>query len=173
VAIKRLSIIVALCILSAAIGLTQDSNQAAPAKETALNVDQMQKFTRTAKLDGITLSFVLLNNRTINFLFSGDSKYSIRAQANMTTMFFVQGIADKSIAFDPKFEVLQDGKTYPGEAINVKNLQAGSLTKGTRISGLIQLSQKINVAQPFKIKGGNNAFAEFKLSQDDIKLMEN
>ena len=32
-------------------------------------------------------------------------------------MFFVQGIAEKDLVFDPQFEVIQDGKTFPGEAI--------------------------------------------------------
>lgn len=171
--IKKIWVFVALCVLFGAIGWTQDSSQAAPAQDSALNSDAMQKFTRTTRLNGITLSFVLLNNKTIDFLFSGDSKYSIRAQANMATMFFVQGVTDKSIKFDPQFEVVQDGKTYPGEAVNLKNLEAGTLAKGTRIAGLIQLSQKINVAQPFKIQGAKNAAAEFNLSKDDFKLLEN
>ena len=47
------------------------------------------------------------------------------------------------------------------------------MAKGTRISGLVQLSQKIDVTQPFKIKGAKNAFAEFKLSKGAIKLQEN
>ena len=132
-----------------------------------------QQFIRTVRLDGITLSFVLLNDKTVNFLFSGDGKNSIRAQANNATMFFVQGIAEKDLVFDPEFEVTQDGKTFPGEAVNLKNLQTGPLAKGTRISGLIHLSQKIDVMQPFKIKGAKNAIAEFKLSKGAIKLLEN
>ena len=165
--------VIAICALSGSVGRTQDSNQAASAPGSALSAGSMQQFTRTARLDGITLSFVLLNNKTVDFLFSGDSKYSIRAQANTATMFFVQGIAEKDLAFDPQFEVVQDGKTFPGEAVNLKNLLAGPLAKGTRITGLIQLSQKINVMQPFKIKGAKNASAEFKLSKDAIKLLEN
>lgn len=171
--IKKLTTIFVLCVLFGAIGWSQDSNQEAPAQNSALSADAMQKFTRTARLDGITLSFVLLNNKTVDYLFSGDSKYSIRAQASAATMFFVQGITEKDITFDPHFEVVQDGKTYPGEAVNLKNLQPGSLQKGARISGLVQLAEKINLARPFKIKGAKNASAEFKLSQDDMKLLEN
>ena len=165
--------VIAICALSGSVGRTQDSNQAASVPDSALSASSMQQFTRTAKMDGITLSFVLLNNKTIDFLFSGASKYSIRAQANAATMFFVQGIAEKDFAFDPQFEVIQAGKTFPGEAVNVKNLQAGPLAKGARVTGLVQLSQKIDVMQPFKIKSAKNAFAEFKLSKDAIKLLEN
>ena len=165
--------VMAICALSASVGMTQDSNQAASTKGSALNAGTMQQFIRTVKLDGITLSFVLLNNKTVDFLFSGDSKYSIRAKANIATMFFVQGIAEKDLAFEPQFEVTQDGKTFPGEAVNLKNLLAGPLAKGTRISGLVQLSQKINVTQPFTIRGAKDASAEFRLSKDAIKLLEN
>jgi hypothetical protein len=173
VVVKKLMIIFALCAVCSAIGFTQDSNQTAPAQNTAFNAKSVQKFTRNAQLDGVTLNFVLLNNKTVDFLFSGDSKYSIRAQANAATMFYVQGITDKDITFDPQFEVTQDGKTYPGSVVNLKNLQTGHLAKGTKISGLVQLAQKIDIAQPFKIKGAHNASVEFKLSQDDLKLLEN
>jgi hypothetical protein len=170
---RKLWIVVALCALFGSFAMTQDSNQAAPAQNAEQSAATMKEFTRTAKVDGLTLSFVLLNNKTVDLLFSGDSKYAMRAKANMATVFYVQGISEKDITLNPQFEVVQDGKTFPGEAVNLKNLQAGPLAKGTRVSGLIQLSQKINVAQPFKIKGAKNDSAEFKLSRDAIKLLEN
>jgi hypothetical protein len=175
VTMKKLLIVtvIVLCALSASVGMTQDSNPAASTKDSALTAGTIQQFIRTIRLDGITLSFVLLNNKTVDFLFSGDSKYSIRTRANIATMFFVQGIAEKDLVFDPLFEVVQDGKSFPGEAVNLKNLQTGPLAKGTRISGLVQLSQKINVIQPFTIKGAKYASAEFRLSPDAIKLLEN
>ncbi len=153
--------------------MTQDSNQAAQAPDERQSAATMKEFTRTAKADGLTLHFVLLNNKTVDLLFSEESKYAMRARANMATVFYVQGVTEKDLVLNPQFEVLQDGKTFPVETVNMKNLQAGPLAKGTRISGLIQLSQKINVAQPFVIKGAKNTSAEFKLSQNAIKLMEN
>ena len=70
---KKLLIVtvIALCALSASVGMTQDSNPAATTKDSALNAGSMQQFIRTVRLDGITLSFVLLNNKTVDFLFSG------------------------------------------------------------------------------------------------------
>jgi hypothetical protein len=170
---RKLWIFVALCILFGSLGWTQDSNQADPAQSTAQNAVTVREFTRTVKMDGMTLSFVLLNNKTVDVLFSGDSRYAMRAKANMATMFYVQGVPEKDITLNPQFEVQQDGKTFPGEAVNLKNLQAGPVAKGTRIAGLIQLSQKIDVTQPFKIKGEKNASAEFKLSREALKLLEN
>ena len=171
--IRKLLFVVVLCALLGSFGMTQDSNQAAPAQNSDQSASTIKEFTRTAKADGLILNFVLLNNRTVDLLFSGDSKYAMRAKANMATVFYIQGVSEKDITLNPEFEVVQDGKTFPGEAVNLKNLQAGPLAKGTRISGLIQLSQKINVAQPFVIKGAKSASAEFKLSQDAIKLLEN
>jgi hypothetical protein len=171
---KKISVVAALCILACFNALAQEpASTDAAAQSTALTADTMKEFTRTAKMDGLSLSIILLNNKTVDFLFSGDSKYSIRARANMATMFFVQGIAEKDMTLDLKFEVEQDGKKYPGEAVNLKNLQTGKVAKGTRISGLVQLSQKIDVTQPFKIQGARNSSAEFKLSKDAIKLLEN
>jgi hypothetical protein len=170
---RKLLLVVALCSLLGSFGMTQDSNPTAPAQNSAQSAATMKEFTRTAKADGLVLSFVLLNNKTVDLLFSGDGKYAIRAKANMATAFYVQGVSERDITLDPQFEVVQDGKTYPGEAVNIKNLQAGPVAKGTRISGLIQLSQKINIAQPFTVKGAKNASAEFKLSHDAIKQLEN
>lgn len=173
VIMKRFLLVAALCALLGSFGMTQDSTQASPAQNSDPSTATMKEFSRVAKTDGLILNFVLLNNKTVDLLFSGDSKYAMRAKANMATVFYVQGASEKEITLNPKFEVVQDGKTYPGEIVNLKNFQAGPLAKGARISGLIQLSQKINVTQPFTIKGAKNASAEFELSQDAIKLLEN
>ena len=167
---KKFLLVVALCALLGSFGMSQSQNKAAVANPSAATIEE---FSRTSKADGLTLKFVLLNDKTVDILFSGDSKNTMRAKAGEATVFFVQGISEKDITLDSQFEVEQGGKTYPGEAVNVKNFQAGPLAKGTKISGLIQLAQKIDVAQPFKIKGANNASAEFKLSRNAIKLLEN
>ena len=167
---KKFLLVVTLCALVGSFAMSQSQNHVKDADPAAATV---KEFTRTAKSDGLFLNFVLLNNKTVDVLFPGDSKYAMRAKANMATVFYVSGISEKEVNLDPTFEVIQDGKTYPGEAVNVKNFQAGTLAKGTRIAGLIQLSQKINVAQPFTIKGAKHSSTEFKLSQDAIKLLEN
>lgn len=170
---RKLLLVAALFTLLASIGLTQDENKTTPAQTPGQSASTIKEFTRTAKGDGLTLKFVLLNNKTVDLLFTGDSIYTMRAKANMATVFFVQGISEKDIILNPSFEVVQDGKTFPGESVNLKNLQAGPLAKGTRFSGLVQLSEKINVAQPFVIKGAAISSAGFKLSKTAIKLLEN
>ncbi len=124
-------------------------------------------------MDGIVLNYVLLNNKTIDILFPGDAKYAMRARANAATMFFIQGVPNKNLPqFEPKFEIEQNGKSFQGENVNIRNLQAGALEKGAKIEGLIQLSQKIDVTQPFKIKCPTGII-EFKLSKEAIRLLEN
>jgi hypothetical protein len=173
VVMKKVLLLVVLCTLLGSLGMIQNASQAAPAQNSTQSAETIKEFSRTAKADGLTFKFVLLNDRTVDLLFSGNSKDTMRAKASAATVFYVQGISEKDTTLDPQFEVLQDGKTYPGEAVNIKNLQAGPLAKGTHISGLIALNQKINVTQPFVIKAAKNASAEFKLSRNAIQLLEN
>jgi hypothetical protein len=172
-ATKKNLIIAVLFTLLATVLMAQDTNQAAPEQTAAQKSAIIKEFTRSAKMDGVILNFVLLNNKTVDALFSGDGKYALRARANSATTFYVQGVPEKDITFDPKFVVEQNGKTFAAEAINMSHLQAGAVSKGTQISGLIQLSQKIDLDKPFKIKGAGKAAAEFKLSSEAIKLLEN
>ena len=167
---KKFLLVVTLCALLGSFAMSQSQNHATGGDQSAA---VMKEFTRTTKADGLVLNFALLNNKTVDFLFQGTSKSAVLAKTDAATVFYIWGISEKDTTLDTQFEVIQDGKSYPGEAVNMKNLQAGPLAKGTRISGLIRLSQKINVAQPFTIKGGKHYSAEFKLSQDAIKLLEN
>ena len=170
---KRSLLVVVLCALLSTVVLAQDATQAAPELTAAQKTALIKEFARSATTDGVTFSYVLLNNKTIDILFPGDAKYAMRARANASTMFFVQGMPSKDLdQFDPKFVVEQDGKSYTGENVNIRNLQAGAVAKGTKIEGLIQLAQKIDVTQPFKIKNAKAA-TEFKLSEGAIKLLQN
>jgi len=170
---KRSLWVVVVCLLFSTLAAAQDAAQAAPELTPAQKSALIKEFARSATMDGLTFNYVLLNNKTIDILFPGDAKYAMRARANAATMFFVQGIPSKDLAaFNPKFVVEQGGKEFESESVNIRNLQAGAVSKGTKIEGLIQLSQKINVTQPFKIKNANST-TEFKLSEEAIKLLQN
>jgi hypothetical protein len=170
---KRSLVVVVLCVLFSTIVIAQDANQAAPEMSLAQKQTLIKEFARSATIDGLVLNYVLLNNKTIDILFPGDSKYAMRARANTATMFLVQGTPTRNLAqFDPKFVIEQNGQSFAGQSVNIKNLQSGSVEKGTNIEGLIQLSQKIDVTQPFKIKS-HTGVTEFKLSPKAIKLLEN
>jgi hypothetical protein len=171
--IKKYLVIAVMCVFVGSIVIAQEANQAAPELTDAQKNDLIKEFSRSAKIDGIVLNFILLNNKTVGVLFAGDNMYSMRARANSTTMFYVLGVSGADVQLKPRFVVEQDGKKIPGEALNIKNFQPGSVSRGTKITGLIQLGEKINVTHPFKIKGGYDGEADFKLSPTAIKLLEN
>ena len=171
--IKKSFAIAILFALFSSLVIAQDADQTEPALSADEKSALIKEFSRSSQTDGLTLNFVLLNNKTVDVLFSGSGKYAMRARANAATTFYVQGMPDKRISFDSQFVVEQDGKTFKGEAINMKNLETGSVEKGTQIAGLIQLGEKIDVTQPFKIKGNNNAAAEFILSKEAIAILTN
>jgi hypothetical protein len=171
--IRKMFVIAAIFALFTTMTMAQDSVQAEPEMSKEEMNELIKAFTRSAKMDGITLSFVLLNNKTVEALFQGSSKYAMKARANSATTFLVQGVPDKDIRLDPQFEIEQNGKIFNGTTISIQNLEAGMVLRGATISGLFQLSEKIDVTQPFKIGGSQIATGEFKLTEDAIKLLTN
>jgi len=169
--IKKMFVSAVLFALFSTLMMAQDSGQANPEMSKEQVNELIKAFSRSVKIDGVVLSFVLLNNKTVDALFQGSSKYAMRARANAATTFLVQGVPEKDITLDPQFDVEQDGKTFKGESISMKNLEAGYVLKGATISGLLQLSEKIDMTRPFLIKGAQIGSAEFKLSKDAIELL--
>jgi len=157
---KRLFALVIVCALGGGFVLAQESNPQAMLKE----------FTRSVKLEGYTISFVLLNEKTVDALFQAPGKYAIRARASQATTFYVQGVPEKDMPIDTKFSAEQDGETIAGSAMNIKNFDGNTVTKGTRFDGLVQLDKKLDLKHPFKIKGTHGS-VEFKLSEEALKLM--
>lgn len=160
---RNVFVVVMVCLLLVSVAPAQDQNQ---------KMAMLKEFTRSVQLDGITLSFVLLNDRTVDALFEAPGKYSMRARARMATTFYVQGTPDKDIKIDTKFTVEQDGETVAGTASNIKNFtDGGAVAKGARIDGILELGKKIDVSHAFKIKNGHSS-VDFKLSSDALKLMQ-
>jgi hypothetical protein len=132
----------------------------------------LKEFTRSGSIQGVTLSFVLLTDKTIDLLFKAPGKYAIRARANQATAFYVQGVPTKDIKLDNKFVVEQDGETFDGSSLNINNFEGGNVAKGKRIDGILQLDKKLNLSRAFKIKNANSS-VEFKLSDATVKEMQN
>ena len=135
--------------------------------------DLLKKATFTIDTDGATLKFVLLNNKTVDMLFTGSSKYAIRARANASTVFYVLGKADKNFDFNPEFEVVQNEQSIGATPINIKNFVDGPLAKGTRIEGLLELSQKLNMHWPFRLKDTRKEYAEFQYDWNALEESQN
>jgi hypothetical protein len=162
VLIKRIAGIVMVCAFAALFAAAQENH----------NQSVLKEFTRSGQADGLTWSFVLLNDRTVDVLFQAPGKYAMRARANQATTFYVQAMPEKDIQLDPKFDVEQNDKTFVASVHSIKNFAAGTVAKGNRIDGILQLDQKLNLSHPFKIKGANNFSLEFKLSPEAVHLAE-
>jgi hypothetical protein len=162
---KKVLIAVVVFALACALATAQDSNE---------KTELVKDFTLTADMDGLILNFVVLNNKTVDALFSGSGKYAIRARANASTVFYVQCVPDRDIDFHPEFRVEQNGFYIDAKTSSIKNFKAGPVAKGTRMEGLVQLSRKIDLAKPFKIVNTeNDAAAEFQISEETLKLLNN
>lgn len=143
------------------------------AQDAPDNRELLKKATFSIETDDAVLNFVLLNNKTVDALFSGPSKYSIRARANASTVFFVKGKAKKDCYFEPSFEVVQNGMFIKTKTHNIKNFKKDSVAKDADIQGLLELKQKLNLYQPFKIKDTVNTYAEFQYDWDALENMKN
>ena len=165
---RKIAAIVVVCAVLSSLSFAQDSNPSPVPNSQVL----LKEFTRAIKADGYVLSFVLLNDKTVDVLFQAPGKYAMRARANQATTFYVQGMPDKEIAIDTKFVAEQDGQTISGSSFNIKNFDGTKVAKGTRIDGILQLEKKLNLAHPFKIVGTNGS-VEFKLTEEALKIMQN
>jgi hypothetical protein len=161
---KKAGMMVACFILLSCIGPAQEQ----PVEKTSM----LREFTRTAQTDGLILSFVHLNTRTVDVLFEPPGKYSLRARANQSTMFYVQGVPEKDVQLDTKFVMEQDGQTFQGVAQNIKNFQSETaLAKGERIDGLLHFTQKIDPSHEFTVKNGSYAVT-FKLTPEALQMLQ-
>ena len=156
------------CIILAVFAMAQEQT---PAEGSKPDPSILKEFTRTGSVNGVMMSFVLVNDKTVEVLFSGPSKYSLRARARMGTLIYVQGTPEKDVnQLDMKYTMEQDGATVEGTALNIKNFEGGAVTKGNRIDGLLQFDKKIDPSHAFKIKNAKTT-VEFKLSHDALKLL--
>jgi len=86
----------------------------------------------------------------------------------MTTVLFIQGNVTKDFEFDPTVKVEQKGKTLEGKASSMKNFTAGKIAKGQQIQGMVELPEKVDLFEPFKVTVSGKT-VEFRLNQDDVR----
>jgi hypothetical protein len=162
---KKIITLALLCFFVLTLAVSQNVHSQTDAKASkALIAD----FSRSGRINGARFDFMLLNDKTIDILFPGPSKYSMRARASQTTVFFVTMTPDSTITLDNSFSVVQDGQTFACEPVNIQNFAKGVVTKGQKIQGLLQVEKKLDLSHPFLIKGGQDS-VEFKLSESALK----
>ncbi len=128
----------------------------------------VQEFTRATYFGGTKLNFMLLTDKTIDLLFKGASKDTVKAKTDGGTAFYISGTADKNAKLDTKFIAIQDEEKTPGTVVlNLQNFVDGELPKGSKISGIVQFEKKLNLNKFFSIKN-SDAVLDFKFS--DIAL---
>ena len=126
-------------------------------------------FSNPLKTDGANLQVVILNDRTVEALFpTSPAKAALRTKGRMTTVFFVSGNVTKDIDFDPTMKVEQKGKTFEGKASSMKNFTAGKIAKGQQIQGMVEMPEKLDLYEPFKVTLGGKS-VEFRLNEDDVR----
>jgi hypothetical protein len=151
-------LVVAACALPVVIGAQAQDNQ-----------KMLQMFSSQARTDWGNLQVIVLNDRTVEALFANSpAKAAFRTKARMTSVFFVQGTANKEFQLKPEVSVSQKGETMSGKVTSMKNFAAGKVAKGEAIQGLVELPKKIDLFEPFKVTVGGDS-VDFRLNADDIR----
>jgi len=141
----------------------------AAAQPAADATKMVQMFSNSLKTDGATFQIVILNDRTVEALFpTSQAKAALRTKGRMTTVFFISGNSTKEFDFDPALKVEQKGKTFEGKASSMKNFTAGKVAKGQPIQGMVEMPEKIDLYEPFKVTLAGKS-VEFRLNEDDVR----
>ena len=133
------------------------------------NAKMLQMFSAQARPDWGNLNVILLNDRTVEALFGASpAKAAFRTKARMTSVFFVQGTANKEFEFKPEITVTQKGETLAGKVTPMKNFAGGKVAKGEQLQGLVELPKKLDLYQSFKVTVGGQS-VDFNLNEDDVR----
>ena len=168
-----LPVFIFVFLTSVAYGQNPPAPPASPAQATppAPGENALVDYTRQIKYDGLTLSVLLVNNRTVEVLFQAPTKYSMRARANQQTVLYVQGTPTKDFDLTNTFSIEQGGETLTGTATSIKNFTGGKVPAGQRIDGIVEFPKKIDITKPFTVKNGK-AEVQFVLTPEAIKALQ-
>ncbi len=132
----------------------------------------LKEFSRTGYFSGTKLRVVLINEKTIDLFFKGSSKDTIQAKANVGTCFYISGTADEKMKMSTDFVVEQDGEQIAGTIMNLLNFVDGSVAKGEKISGILELQKKVKLNRLFTVRGAGG-LVDFKLSSNALMNVSN
>jgi hypothetical protein len=132
------------------------------------------EYTRLLPIDGLPLSVIHLNDRTVPIIFQPPTLYSMRARVKEATLIYVQGTVTRNIELDTtKFTLSQNGQATPATVSNIKNFMRGKnkLATGDRVDGLLTFARLVDLANPFTVQYDKELTAEFKFTANEIKAM--
>ena len=120
----------------------------------------LRDFGRSVIDDGeVRITVIHLNDATVEAFFSPPTKYSLRVQAKQTTIFYVQGTAERSMQLDSEWEVRQDTRVIGAKTIDIFNFTPGLvLADGDQFTGLVVLDQLVNPRAEFMLANGDEAY---------------
>jgi hypothetical protein len=132
------------------------------------------EYTRVLPVDGLPLSLIHMNDRTVPIVFQPPTLYSMRARTKEATMIYVQGTATRSLELDTaKFSLSQNGQSMPATTSNIKNFMKGKnkLASGDRVDGVLTFARLVDLQTAFTIAYDKDLTAEFKFTNAEIKAM--
>lgn len=133
----------------------------------------LKEFSQVMMIEGIPLTLVHLNDKTVPVLFQPPTLYSMRARAHDTTMLYVQGTAVKGVELDATtFTIDQAGMPVTSLPTNIKNFMKGKnkLAQDDRVDGVLTFAKPIDISKPFTVKHGRDT-ATFQFSAAQVKAM--
>lgn len=131
---------------------------------------QLKDFTRTLKAaDGLQVSLIHLNARTLPIIFQAPTLYAMRARAVQSTLLYVQGTTQREVELDTSvFALEQDGQSTAGQTLNIKNFQTGTVPTGTQVDGLIEFPKRVDLSKAFRVRHGRDS-VEFRFNASQVK----
>jgi len=131
----------------------------------------MADYARRYEDDDRSMLVVHLNDLTTEALFGPPMQYTLRAQARMNTIVYVQGEAKRDLELDIDFRVRQGGAEYRTTPVSIENFEQGNqISSGDQFEGILQVNGPLNLRIPFTV--WNIAFErsgqlmEFQLSSN-------
>jgi hypothetical protein len=126
-------------------------------------------FTRGIKYDGLNLSVVLLNEKTVEIIYANaPTKAAMKVRSRSATFLYVQGTPQKDFEMDSTVTIEQGTEKLTGTSHSIKNFEKKKIAKGERIDGLVEFTKKVDLTKPFTVKIGQEA-VEFVLTPEALK----
>ncbi len=139
----------------------------------------VQEYSSQIENEYMSLMVVHLNDFTTDALFSSPTKYSLRAQARQSTMFFVAGVAKQDMSVDVDYELVQYNVftglrvAFRAVAVNIFNFEPGaSIVEGEGFQGIVSApAQGLDLRAPFDVRFGQVS-VRFELSADAVHRIQ-
>ena len=105
-------LLLALCAIAVCFPLTLAGQEKATVEKALTGL--LEEYTRLLPMDGVPLSVIHLNDRTVPIIFQPPTLYSMRARVKEATLIYVQGTVTRGLDLDTtKFTLSQNGQSTP------------------------------------------------------------